>query len=199
MPKDCPNIVGGTLPPCVACTVTPLGALNCVPTGTFTGLPVRLVKRIVPCPLPRGACLLPLAGRSIPVIADDYVDPAFGTGALKITPAHDANDFDVGKRHGLPMPVVIDELEPVAVLVLSTREAVIRPATELTCIALIAVLLANVTVTVSLEASAVVAVSMERESPRPYRAPLIKTLSPRNFPGTRAGTVRPSRLRQIAP
>ncbi|MDH4325479.1 MAG: valine--tRNA ligase, partial [Betaproteobacteria bacterium] len=44
---------------------------------------------------------LPLAGRSIPVIADDYVDPAFGTGCVKITPAHDFNDFAVGQRHGL--------------------------------------------------------------------------------------------------
>ena len=50
---------------------------------------------------------LPIAGIDIPVIADDYTDPAFGTGAVKITPAHDANDFDVGLRHGLPMPVVI--------------------------------------------------------------------------------------------
>ncbi len=49
----------------------------------------------------------PLNGLSIPVIADEYVDRAFGTGALKITPAHDANDFDVGKRHALPQPVVI--------------------------------------------------------------------------------------------
>ncbi len=45
---------------------------------------------------------LPLTGRRIPVIADEYVDPRFGTGCLKITPAHDFNDFDVGKRHGLP-------------------------------------------------------------------------------------------------
>jgi valyl-tRNA synthetase len=44
---------------------------------------------------------LPLAGRSIPVIADDYVDPQFGTGAVKITPGHDFNDFEVAKRHGL--------------------------------------------------------------------------------------------------
>ncbi len=44
---------------------------------------------------------LPLAGRSIPVIADDYVDPEFGSGALKITPAHDFNDYLVGERHGL--------------------------------------------------------------------------------------------------
>jgi valyl-tRNA synthetase len=51
---------------------------------------------------------LPITGLRVPVIADEYVDPAFGTGALKITPAHDANDFEVGKRHKLAMPVVID-------------------------------------------------------------------------------------------
>ena len=53
--------------------------------------------------------ILPILDLPIPVIADDYADPAFGTGVVKITPAHDANDFDVGRRHGLPMPVVIDE------------------------------------------------------------------------------------------
>jgi len=52
--------------------------------------------------------MLPLTGREIPVIADDYVDPAFGTGAVKITPAHDPNDFEVGKRHNLPRLQVID-------------------------------------------------------------------------------------------
>jgi len=45
---------------------------------------------------------LPLTGRSIPVIADEYVDPAFGTGCVKITPAHDFNDWAVAQRHGLP-------------------------------------------------------------------------------------------------
>ena len=52
--------------------------------------------------------ILPIAGVEIPVIADaEGVDPAFGTGALKITPAHDANDFETGRRHGLPMPVIL--------------------------------------------------------------------------------------------
>jgi len=46
---------------------------------------------------------LPLCGRDIPVIADDYVDRAFGTGVVKVTPAHDANDYAVGQRHGLPL------------------------------------------------------------------------------------------------
>jgi valyl-tRNA synthetase len=50
---------------------------------------------------------LPIADMEIPVIADGYVDRTFGTGALKITPAHDANDFDVGKRHALSMPVIL--------------------------------------------------------------------------------------------
>ncbi len=52
---------------------------------------------------------LPIVDQLIPVIADAYADPAFGTGVVKITPAHDANDFEVGRRHSLPMPVVIDE------------------------------------------------------------------------------------------
>ena len=52
--------------------------------------------------------VLPLNGVRIPVVADSYTDPAFGSGAVKITPAHDANDFEVGKRHSLAMPVVID-------------------------------------------------------------------------------------------
>lgn len=46
---------------------------------------------------------LPLTDRLIPIIADDYVDPAFGTGCVKITPAHDFNDYEMGKRHQLPM------------------------------------------------------------------------------------------------
>lgn len=50
---------------------------------------------------------LPLTDREIPVIADDYVDTAFGTGALKITPAHDPNDFEVGERHNLPRIQVV--------------------------------------------------------------------------------------------
>ena len=50
--------------------------------------------------------ILPLMERPIPVIADALVDPSFGTGAVKVTPAHDANDFDMGQRHGLP-PLVI--------------------------------------------------------------------------------------------
>jgi valyl-tRNA synthetase len=52
--------------------------------------------------------VLPINGQRIPVVGDTYTDPAFGSGAVKITPAHDANDFEVGKRHALPMPVVID-------------------------------------------------------------------------------------------
>lgn len=56
----------------------------------------------------RTVCM-PLTGRSIPIIADDYVDKHFGTGALKITPAHDPNDYEVGKRHNLKPIWVIDE------------------------------------------------------------------------------------------
>src|SRR6201996_2379368 len=51
---------------------------------------------------------LPLVGRRITIIADEYSDPEKGTGAVKITPAHDFNDFTVGQRHGLPMPSILD-------------------------------------------------------------------------------------------
>ena len=63
---------------------------------------------------------LPLCGRSVPVIADAYVDRAFGTGVVKVTPAHDANDYAVGQRHSLPMIGVlsldakINDLAPAA-------------------------------------------------------------------------------------
>ena len=50
---------------------------------------------------------LPLVGRQIPIIADEYVDRAFGTGVVKVTPAHDQNDYAVGQRHGLPMICVL--------------------------------------------------------------------------------------------
>src|SRR5579859_5609730 len=53
--------------------------------------------------------VLPLVGRRIPIIGDDYADPEKGTGAVKITPAHDFNDFEVGKRHQLPMVSVLDK------------------------------------------------------------------------------------------
>ncbi len=53
--------------------------------------------------------ILPFGGRRLPIVADDAVDPAFGTGAVKITPAHDFDDYELGKRHGLPMISVLDE------------------------------------------------------------------------------------------
>ena len=52
--------------------------------------------------------VLPLVGRRLPIVADEYVDPSFGTGAVKVTPAHDPNDFDMGLRHKLPEIVVIN-------------------------------------------------------------------------------------------
>jgi valyl-tRNA synthetase len=52
--------------------------------------------------------ILPLVGRKIPIVGDDYADPEKGTGAVKITPAHDFNDFEVGKRHDLPQVSVLD-------------------------------------------------------------------------------------------
>jgi valyl-tRNA synthetase len=62
---------------------------------------------------------LPLTGRDIPIVADDYVDPQFGTGAVKITPAHDFNDYQVGRRHNL---------EPLSILTLDAR--IKEPAPE---------------------------------------------------------------------
>ncbi|MGH2451297.1 MAG: valine--tRNA ligase [Candidatus Limnocylindria bacterium] len=56
-----------------------------------------------------GHVLVPVAERRIPIIGDDAVDPAFGTGALKVTPGHDATDFEIGQRHGLPVISVIDK------------------------------------------------------------------------------------------
>ncbi|AYJ50187.1 valine--tRNA ligase [Rhodococcus sp. P1Y] len=56
----------------------------------------------------------PFTGREIPIIADDYVDPEFGTGAVKITPAHDPNDFEMGLRHNLPMPTIMDKAGRIA-------------------------------------------------------------------------------------
>ncbi|MBN2910190.1 valine--tRNA ligase [Polycladomyces sp. WAk] len=53
--------------------------------------------------------ILPIIGREIPIIADEYVDPSFGSGAVKITPAHDPNDFEIGQRHNLPQVLVMDE------------------------------------------------------------------------------------------
>ncbi|MBT8768186.1 valine--tRNA ligase [Metapseudomonas boanensis] len=52
---------------------------------------------------------LPLVGRRIPIIADEYCDPEFGTGCVKITPAHDFNDYEVGKRHNLPLINIFDK------------------------------------------------------------------------------------------
>jgi len=54
-------------------------------------------------------CILPLADRPIPIVADNHADPEKGTGAVKITPAHDFNDFEVGRRHGLAMINVLDQ------------------------------------------------------------------------------------------
>jgi len=53
--------------------------------------------------------VLPLTGRTVPVVADPHVDPEFGTGAVKVTPAHDPDDFEIGRRHDLPSLVVMDE------------------------------------------------------------------------------------------
>lgn len=53
--------------------------------------------------------MLPLMGREIPVVADDWANPEFGTGAVKVTPAHDPNDYAIGERHNLPKLIIMDE------------------------------------------------------------------------------------------
>ncbi len=60
-------------------------------------------------PLVGRSAILPFLGRRLPIIADEHVDPAFGTGAVKITPAHDFDDYEVGKRHDLSLITVLDE------------------------------------------------------------------------------------------
>jgi len=57
---------------------------------------------------------IPFVERDVPIIADEVVDPTFGTGAVKITPAHDHDDYDTGRRHGLSMPTILDEQARVA-------------------------------------------------------------------------------------
>ena len=76
--------------------------------------------------------ILPLVGRRIPIIADEYSDPEKGTGAVKITPAHDFNDFEVGRRHNLPMPSILDRQARVTLAeiedALATIDAIADPA-----------------------------------------------------------------------
>jgi valyl-tRNA synthetase len=88
--------------------------------------------------------LLPIVGRKLKIIADDYVKTDFGTGALKITPGHDPNDFEIGNRHGLPHPTVIGEdgrmegdLVPERYLGLTTAEAQTAIVAELDDLGLI--------------------------------------------------------------
>jgi valyl-tRNA synthetase len=86
---------------------------------------------------------LPLCNRSIPIIADDYVDQEFGTGCVKITPAHDFNDYEVGKRHDLPMINVftdnaqINNLAPEAYRGLDRFEARARIVADLEALGLL--------------------------------------------------------------
>ncbi|MGI8920708.1 MAG: valine--tRNA ligase [Solirubrobacteraceae bacterium] len=86
-----------------------------------------------------GVAILPLVGRELPIIADDYVRPDFGTGALKITPGHDANDFEIGRRHELAELTVIGEdgcmsaaagEQFAGLSVLEAREAVVKALHE---------------------------------------------------------------------
>ncbi|HUZ66686.1 MAG TPA: valine--tRNA ligase, partial [Beijerinckiaceae bacterium] len=74
---------------------------------------------------------LPLVGRVIPIVGDDYADPEKGTGAVKITPAHDFNDFEVGKRHGLAQVSVLDAEGRVDIEGNPGFAAGVEPSTEL--------------------------------------------------------------------
>ena len=56
--------------------------------------------------------IVPLVNREVPVIFDEYVDPDFGTGALKVTPAHDINDYNLGLKHNLAVIDTLNEMEP---------------------------------------------------------------------------------------
>ena len=83
-------------------------------------------------------CIIPIINKSIPIIADDHADPEKGTGAVKITPAHDFNDFEVGRRHNLPLvnilnpDATLNENTPYAgMTTLQAREKVIEKLTEL--------------------------------------------------------------------
>ena len=67
--------------------------------------------------------ILPLTGRRIPIVADAYSDPEKGTGAVKITPAHDFNDFEVGRRHGLEMPSILDRAAHITLAELDLSQA----------------------------------------------------------------------------
>ena len=69
----------------------------------------RSIRRRSPPPHCRRDAILPLVGRRLRIIADPYVKPEFGTGALKITPGHDPNDFEIGHAHGLEELIVIGE------------------------------------------------------------------------------------------
>ena len=87
---------------------------------------------------------LPLCDREIPIIADEYVDREFGTGCLKITPAHDFNDYEVGRRHGLPMinifndDAAINDNAPAAYVGLDRAEARTRVVADLEALGLLA-------------------------------------------------------------
>ncbi|MGA9117326.1 MAG: valine--tRNA ligase [Bacteroidota bacterium] len=92
---------GGGLPPAVVATTRPETMLG--DTAVAVHPEDERYRALV------GKSLrLPLAGRSIPVVADSFVDPAFGTGMVKVTPAHDPNDYLIGQRHRLPQLTILD-------------------------------------------------------------------------------------------
>lgn len=88
------------------------------------------------------SAILPIVNRELPIIADSLVDPEFGTGALKVTPAHDATDFEIGQKHSLPVMSVIDEngrmintpREYIGMKILPAREKVVEDLKHLGCL-----------------------------------------------------------------
>ena len=66
--------------------------------------------------------ILPIVGRELPILADEYVDIEFGSGAMKVTPAHDPNDFEIGQRHQLENIIVMDEYGKMNEKPINTKE-----------------------------------------------------------------------------
>ena len=75
--------------------------------------------------------IVPLVNRKVPIIFDDYVDPAFGTGALKVTPAHDINDYNLGLKHSLPVIDTLNEdgtLSAARLVAGGSNESIFQPS-----------------------------------------------------------------------
>ena len=126
----------------------------------------------------------PITGRQIPIIADDYVDPEFGTGAVKITPAHDPNDFEMGLRHDLPMPTIMDKAGRIADSVPALPETVTQLAKQTSAGGPLALLLVLAVLAVRRRATRALANWRPRSMPiaRAWLEPATLTLAPRPPP-----------------